>query len=202
MIGLYLSSEGRVFARRAAMRDVLRRIGAALLWFAFLGAALLHYLRGTPAWKRGWEAVWRAEWLVLLLVSLFALLTAIPMFRLWYLFSDRQVYGILTDTETVHYYGRGRNRSGKRRFGEYMRVVMRVTDENGVCRKICAQVPEGGFGGYYRRGERILHLRGVPYPVSPDAQARGEMLCLFCGTVAHNGESICPQCMRKIPRVF
>lgn len=202
MPAVRLSPQGHAFARRAAVRDVLKRIWGTLVWFLLIGFATLHYLRGVPAWKRGWEALWREEWLVLLLIPLFALVSAVPLFRLWYLFSDRRVCGILTDTDTVHYYGRGRNRSGKQRVGEYMRMEMRVTDENGVRRRVYAQVPEGGFGGYYRKGERILHLRGVPYPVSPDAQARGEMLCPFCGTVARHGEAVCPQCTRHIPRIF
>lgn len=122
MPAVRLSPQGRAFARRAAVRDVLKRIGGTLVWFLLIGFATLHYLWGVPAWKRGWEALWREEWLVLLLIPLFALASAVPLFRLWYLFSDRRVCGILTDTDTVHYYGRGRNRSGKQRVGEYMRM--------------------------------------------------------------------------------
>lgn len=182
----------------AACKDLLLRIGGTVLYYGLIGSALVHYLRQSPAWKHGITVLLQREFFVLLFVFLFAIATSIPLFRLWRLFSDRCVCGVLTGSEVYRYYGRGRNRAGRLRIEEHMGMKLFVRDEANKTHTVRTQLPEGGFGSYYRVGDRILHFRGLPYPISPDAEMRGERICPWCGTIEREGHNVCAQCERHL----
>ena len=52
---------------------------------------------------------------------------------------------------------------------------------NGKRGRVKLQLFEDGYDMYYRQGDTIVCFGGLDYPISLQAEARGEHICTVCG---------------------
>lgn len=136
-------------------------------------------------------------WKLLVLMGI-ALISGLLVFRIWRLFTLRPLSG------TVERYSNSRGYSASDDSGAIgghydfrIYTVLHVRTESGAIRRIRFE-EKNGFRQYYHEGERIVRLRGLPYPVNADTSAEKGCVCALCGTFSEKPTETCAVCNRSI----
>ncbi|MBR2020212.1 MAG: hypothetical protein IKA05_07415 [Clostridia bacterium] len=163
--------------RRYARARTLRRILGFLIWMAvWIGSVVSYNLNHQtyPAHRRfvGWR---------LALVLAVALLSGVVVFRLWKLFSDRTLWGVIERSGLSRSYTVSNDPGASRTDYEFrLNTALVIRRENGRTKRLRFEQKEG-FYHYYREGHRVVRFGGLPYPLLLDANAPHGYVCSACG---------------------
>ena len=176
--------------RRYALLKNAKRLIFCLLYYAFFILAYLFYIEDT-----------RHEPLSPLYLAIFAFAVMISgffIFKMNSFFFDRSLVGTVQAISLVRNYDRGINRRAKHSFDFHTYLKIVITDKSGRRRKIRVPLFDDGFDGYYKDGDTVAAFRGLNYPLSLEAERRGEHICMICGVRSYEKkgqvQDRCPSC--------
>ena len=177
--------------RRFTLRRDCIRVAGALLWaFVWIGGAIAynHNHQTYPDYRRmvGWRmALWAA----------LAILSAILIFRLWRLFTDRSCEGTVVSWGLSHTYDASPDPGVANRMDYDFRTntSLVLIKENGKRKRLRFE-QKNGFYLYYHEGERVAKLHGLPYPVNLDPYSQSGCVCSACGTWRKEKATHCEAC--------
>ena len=185
-----IPSKNTDLRRYVLRRDILRIVGW-LSWNVLLigGAIVYNYNHQTyPPERRivGWRMM---LWVALAVVS------GILIFRLWRLFTDRAYVGTIVTSELSYTYAASPD-PGTMNGVDYdfrTNTAIRLQLHNGKLQRLRFE-QKSGFYFYYHEGERVAKLRGLPYPVNLDPEAKYGHVCSACGAWRQNAPPHCEVC--------
>ncbi len=176
--------------RRYALLKNAKRLIFCLLYYAFFALAYLFYLEDAR------HKPLSPPYLVIF--SLAVIISGFLIFKMNSFFFDRSFTGKIRAISFARNYDRGINRRAKHSFDfhTYLRIV--ITDKRGRRRKIRVPLFDDGFDGYYKDGDTVAAFRGLNYPLSLEAESRGERICVICGVRSYEkkgqAQDRCPSC--------
>lgn len=190
--------------RYAVLKQVKRAVGFAA-YCAIFALAYIFYLQG--ALREPLTPLFLAIFIAAVVIS------GVAIFRFDRFFTDKSLSGKILSIKVTRSYGRGMTRSARISldFHTYNRIT--VTDGEGRRCKVKVQLFDDGFDGYYREGETLVAFRGLNYPLSLDAESRGEHICTVCGVrcydrdraaeglIKKGEDGLCPSCRRTMIEV-
>lgn len=166
---------------RYAVSVQLKRVIGCLVYYGAFAAAYLFYLQGALR-----------KPLPPLLLAVFIAVVAISgavIFRLDKFFLSRSYAATVRSLSVSRSYGRGLNREAKFSYDFHSFLNIKSVDRKGRERKCKIQLFDDGYDGYYREGDRIVAFRGLNYPLSLEAEARGEHICCVCGVRSYDRDA-------------
>jgi hypothetical protein len=192
-----IPKQNKDLKRYAFLKQAKRAIGFCV-YCAIFALAYLFYLQGELR-----------EPLHPLLLAIFVaavLISGAFIFRMGSFLSERSVSGSIHSIKLTRNYGRGMTRSAG--FSLDFHTFFKITVVGGIGKKhrVKVQLFDDGFDGYYAEGEKIAAFRGLNYPLSIDAELRGEHICAVCGVRCYDKDrgdgsfvrrdkgDLCPSC--------
>lgn len=162
--------------RRAAFMRNFKRITLFLLYAALWALGYLFYL-SNPLHKP-------FEWWAMLIFCVIVVLSGSFIFNIGKFLTEKSFVGIIKSMSVSRTYGRGVTRDGRFKIDYHTYRVLKITDSKGKKRKLKFQLFDDGYDLYYREGDTVTYFRGTTYPLSLEAEERGEHICLLCGVRA------------------
>ena len=159
--------------RRAAFARNFKRITLFLLYVALWALGYLFY-RSNPQNKP-------FAWWAMLIFCSAIVVSGFFIFNIGKFFNERSLVGIIKSMSVSRTYGRGVTRGGRFKIDYHTYRVLKITDSNGKKRKLKFQLFDDGYDLYYREGDTVAYFRGTTYPLSLEAEERGEHICVMCG---------------------
>ena len=196
-----IPKENSDLRRYAVLKQVKRAVGF-LAYCATFALAYHFYLQG--ALREPLPPLFLAIFIAAVVIS------GVMIFRFDRLFTDKSVSGKIVSIEVTRSYGRGMNRRAGFSLDFHTYNNITLTDGGGRRHRIKVQLFDDGFDGYYREGETIAAFRGLNYPLSLDAEGRGEHICTVCGVrcydrdrgeeglIRKGEDGLCPSCRRTM----
>ena len=185
--------------RYATLKQTWRIVGF-VIYCAVIALAYLFYLGG--ALRKPLEPIF-------LVIFIFAvIISGAFIFRTDRFLSDKNLSGRIESIKVKRNYGRGMTRNAKLSLDFHTYNKIKITDGKGKHHTLTVQLFDDGFDGYYSEGDEIIAFRGLNYPLSLEAERRGEHLCSVCGarcydkekregSLISNGTS-CPACSKTM----
>lgn len=189
-IAVYIPKQNRDLRHYVLRRDIGRLL-LYLLWIFLwcMGALAYNLNHQTYPPERlmlGWKlAIWIAT----------AVILGFFLFRIHAFFFDRAFVGTLESVGLSHTYTGSRD-PGVLRSAQYdfrLHKVLIVRLENGKRKRICIEEKQGSYV-YYRIGDRLIGLHGLPYPINLDADKKTGYACAACGRIHPQRFPLCDQC--------
>ena len=162
--------------RRAAFMRNFKRITFFLLYAALWALGYLFYL-SNPNNKP-------FEWWAMLVFCVLVAASGFFIFNIGKFLTEKSFVGIIKSMSVSRTYGRGVTRDGRFKIDYHTYRVLKITDSKGKKRKLKFQLFDDGYDLYYREGDTVTYFRGTTYPLSLEAEERGEHICLLCGVRA------------------
>ena len=162
--------------RRAAFMRNFKRITLFLLYAALWALGYLFYL-SNPIHKP-------FTWWAMLIFCVIVVLSGSFIFNIGKFLTEKSFVGIIKSMSVSRTYGRGVTRDGRFKIDYHTYRVLKITDSKGKKRKLKFQLFDDGYDLYYREGDTVTYFRGTTYPLSLEAEERGEHICLLCGVRA------------------
>ena len=167
-----IPKENRDLRRAAFMRN-FKRITYFLLYVGLWVAGYLFY-RSNPLTKP-------LEWWAMLIFCAMIAVSGFFIFDIGKFLSEKSFVGIVKSMSVSRNYGRGVTRDGRFKIDYHTYRVLKITDSKGKKRKLKFQLFDDGYDLYYREGDTVVYFRGMQYPMSLEAEERGEHICVNCG---------------------
>ena len=171
-MGARIPRENRDVRRAAFMRN-FKRIALFILYIAMWIAGYYFYLL-YPINKP-------FEWWVMLIFGLAILTSGFFIFNVGAFLSERSCVGVIKSMSISRNYGRGVTRDGRFKIDYHTYRILKIIDSKGKKRQLRFQLFDDGYDLYYREGDTVVTFRGMSYPLSLEAEARGEHICINCG---------------------
>ena len=187
-----LPKRNRDLKRYALRRDLFRLLGY-LLWIAiWIGSALV-YNAEHPNYPHRFQIVgWRMFFLVAA-----TLVSGFLFFRIWRLFTDRTVRGVIEVSSLSHSYSASSDPGGAVDYDFRLNTKLRIRKSDGKTKTLCFE-QKRGFYHYYYEGKSILSIHGLPYPIRTDDDPSVGYVCAVCGTWSETKANICAHCGRSM----
>ena len=187
-----LPIKNRDLRRLALRRDLFRLLGY-LLWIAiWIGSALV-YNAEHPNYPHHFQIV---GWRMLFLVTA-TLVSGFLFFRVWQLFTERTVCGVIESSSLSRSYSASADPGESTDYDFRLNTKLRIRLENGKTKTLCIE-QKNGFYHYYYEGARIVRLRGLPYPIRLDGDSSIGYVCAACGSLSETKIDACPHCGRSM----
>ncbi|MBQ5833709.1 MAG: hypothetical protein IIW36_02745 [Clostridia bacterium] len=201
---MYIPKQNRDLRHYVLRRDVGKLFLYALWILSWCMGALAYNLNHQtyPPERRllGWRL---ALWIVA------AVIVGFFLFRIHSFFLDRDFIGTLESVGLSHTYTGSRD-PGAFRSAQYdfrLHKVLTVRLENGKKKRVRVEEKQGSYV-YYRIGDRLIGLHGLPYPINLDSDEQTGYACAACGRVHKEQLPHCDQCglsfldPAQVPRTF
>ena len=159
--------------RRTAFMRNFKRIALFLLYVALWTLGYLFYLSNPNNKPFSW-------WAMLIFCALIAV-SGFFIFNMGKFLTEKSFVGIIKSMSVSRTYGRGVTRDGRFKIDYHTYRVLKIIDSNGKKRKLKFQLFDDGYDLYYREGDTVVYFRGTIYPLSLEAEERGEHICVNCG---------------------
>ena len=134
-------------------------------------------------------------WRMALVVAV-AAVSGILLFRLWRLYTDRTLGGVILSS--------GLSRSSREDSDSLgtdsdfrLNTVLVIECADGKKKKLRFE-QKNGFYQYYHEGNRIVRFRGLPYPLCTDPAAPNGYVCSACGRWTKTYTPQCEHCHRAL----
>ena len=186
---------------RAFLRN-FSRIALYLCYLALWGLGYAFYL-SYPINKP-------FAWWVMILFCAAVAVSGWILFDMTKFIREHSFTGKIESMKVSRSYGRGVTRQGRFKIDYHTNRVLYARDSKGKRRKIRFQLFDDGYDLYYREGDRVIYFRGTRYPLSVEAEERGEHICVLCGVRVNepkkHGErevdtDRCESCRRSLIKV-
>lgn len=177
--------------RRYVLRRDLGKLSLYLLWVVLwcmgaVGYNLNHRTYPPERLMLGWRlAVWIAA----------AVVIGFFLFRIRAILFDRDFTGRLESVGLSHTYTSSKDPGAFKPASYDFRLhkVLTVRLENGRRKRIRIEEKQGSYV-YYRIGDRLIGLHGLPYPINLDSDEKTGYACAACGRVHKSLLASCDQC--------
>lgn len=124
------------------------------------------------------------EWWVMLVFCFAVTVSGWIIFDMTKFCRERSFVGVIKEMKVTRNYGRGLSRDGKFKIDYHTYRVLVIVDSKGRKRRLSVQLFDEGYDLYYREGDTVAYFRGTTYPLSIEAEERGEHICVMCGVRA------------------
>ena len=121
------------------------------------------------------------EWWVMLVFCFAVTVSGWIIFDMTKFCRERSFVGVIKEMKVTRNYGRGLSRDGKFKIDYHTYRVLVIVDSKGRKRRLSVQLFDEGYDLYYREGDTVAYFRGTTYPLSIEAEERGEHICVMCG---------------------
>lgn len=162
--------------RCAAFMRNFKRIALFLLYVGIWALGYLFYL-SNPYNKP-------FSWWAMLIFCVIVAASGFFIFNIGKFLTEKSFVGIIKSMSVSRTYGRGVTRDGRFKIDYHTYRVLKITDSKGKKRKLRFQLFDDGYDLYYREGDTVTYFRGTTYPLSFEAEERGEHICVMCGVRA------------------
>ena len=176
--------------RRFVLRRDLKGLLLWLLWVLLWGTGAWAYNANHATYPPERQILgWRlALWL---LAGAFA---GFLLFRLRLVLFQRTLSGVLTSSGLSRDYAPSQDPGrGRASYDFRLHKVLRLRRPNGRSVRLRIEEKPGSYL-YYREGDRLVRLHGLPYPINLDADGKTGYLCAACGRVYGKKTSLCEGC--------
>lgn len=178
---------------RYVLKNDLKRILLFLFWMLFWCAGIYYYnLQNASSIASKPLSGWRL-WLLLGIVTVIGSC----VFRLWKFFTDRSFSGVILSSDNLHDYSPSKDPSatGALRYEFRLNTAIRVKDDKQKKHRLRFE-QKNGFYTYYYEGTRVIHFRGLPYPIRTDEKEG--YICVACGRIYSAYEDTCEGCSHAL----
>lgn len=179
--------------RYAALRTLLRAVGFLAWQILWIGSAI-SYNQNHQTYPDHRRFV---GWRMALVVAL-AVVSGFLLFRLWRLYTDRTLCGVILSAGLSRSYNAsGDPGASKTDYDFRLNTTLLIQTENGKKKRLRFE-QKNGFYQYYHEGNRIVRFRGLTYPLLLDPTAPHGYVCSACGrwTATHTPQ--CEQCKHSL----
>ena len=179
--------------RRYVFKNDCKRVLLFALWILLWCVAVVYYNRQNASSiasrpLSGWRL-----WVLLAAVTVIGFF----LFRIWKFFTDRAFSGVILSSDNLHDYSPSKDPSttGALRYEFRLNTAILVRDDNQKKHRLRFEQKDG-FYTYYYEGTRVIHLRGLPYPIRTDEKEG--YICAACGRIHATLQSHCDVCSHSL----
>ena len=177
--------------RRYVFKKAARRLILLLLWTAvWLGGALAYNQNHSNYPPERLMLGWRLALLLIIMLAVGCLL-----FRVWKIFTERTVSGTVVRSGITHTYTPGEDPDSTlgANYDFRLKTALLLRSQKGKKIRVRFDQKTGTYL-YYREGESLVRLHGLPYPINVDPNAPHGYVCAACGRHYGTWHNVCEGC--------
>ncbi len=177
--------------RRYVFKKTFKRCLFFFLWMVvWFGGAMFYNAEHQTYPEERRMTGWR---LTLLMFLMFVV--GFLLFRMWKIWTERSVCGIIETSDLSHTYTTADSPRCCHAGGYEHRLkkTLRIRTANGSHQRIRFEQKNGSYL-YYREGTEVIRFYGLPYPIEIDRESFDGYVCVACGRHSDVWTERCVEC--------